>query len=74
MNMAKTTSKDLEIVITIPDETIFDMIENLEVKPSQAKVNKLKKLFKEVIEDHYDDFEQLLIEKLEELASEEWGE
>jgi hypothetical protein len=74
MKMAKTTPKELTIEITIPDESIFDMIENLDVKPSQAKVNKLKKLFKEVIEDHYEDFEELLMEKLEELANEEWGE
>jgi len=72
--MAKTTSKELEIKISVPDESIFDMIENLEVKPSQAKVNKLKKLFLEVLEDHYQDFEDLLLEKLEELAEEEWGE
>lgn len=72
--MTKTTAKELTIEITLPDESIFDMIENLDVKPSQAKVNKLKKLFKEAIEDHYEDFEQLLIEKLEEIAEEEWGE
>lgn len=72
--MAKAANKDLTIEINLPDETIFDLIENLDFKPSQAKVNKLKKLFKEMIEDHYDDFEELLIEKLEEIANEEWGE
>lgn len=72
--MAKTASKELTIEINLPDDSIFDMIENLDVKPSQAKVNKLKKLFLEVIEDHYEDFEELLLEKLEEIAEEEWGE
>jgi hypothetical protein len=72
--MAKTTNKDLTIEINLPDDSLFDLLENLEIKPSQAKVNKLKKLFKEVIEDHYEDFEELLLEKLEEIAEEEWGE
>jgi hypothetical protein len=72
--MAKAQPKELTIEITIPDDSIFDMIENLEIKPTQAKVNKVKKLFKEMIEDHYEDFEELLLEKLEEIAEEEWGE
>jgi hypothetical protein len=67
-------AKEITVTITLEDERIFDILDNNEIKPSQAKVNKLKKLFKEVEGDYYEQLEQALEEALEEIALEEWGE
>jgi hypothetical protein len=65
---------ELTITIVIDDERIFEILEENDIKPSQAKVNKLKKIFLEVESDYYADFEEGLDEILGELAQEEWGE
>jgi hypothetical protein len=67
-------SKPLQITITLDDERIFDLLEENDIKPSKAKVTKLKKLFREVESDYYDELEEALTECLNEIAQEEWGE
>lgn len=68
--MAK--AKELSITTTLEDDQIFELLEELEIKPSQAKVNKLKKLFLDVESDFYHLFEDALREALTEIAEEEW--
>jgi hypothetical protein len=68
------TTKNLTVTIALEDERLVDILENLEIKPSQAKVNKLKKLFKEMEQDFYEQLEETLENCLEEIAQEEWGE
>lgn len=71
---AKTKSKEITITITIEDDQIFELLEENDIKPSQAKVNKLKKLFAEVESDYYEQFEEVFFEALKEIAEEEWGQ
>lgn len=72
--MATTKNKNLTVTIELEDERLFEILENLDIKPSQAKVNKLKKLFKEMEQDFYEQLEETLENCLEEIAQEEWGE
>jgi hypothetical protein len=72
--MATTKNKNLTVTIELEDERLIDILENLEIKASQAKVNKLKKLFKEMEQDFYEQLEETLENCLEEIAQEEWGE
>jgi hypothetical protein len=67
-------AKELTITITLEDDQLFELLEENDIKPSQAKVNKLKKLFAEVESDFYEQFEEVFFEALKEIAEEEWGE
>jgi hypothetical protein len=67
-------SKELTVTITLENERIFDMLENNDIKPSQAKINKLIKFFLENDHDYYEQLSDALEEALEEIALEEWGE
>lgn len=64
----------LEISFRLEDERIFELLEENEVKPSQAKVNKLKKLYAEVEMDLLEELEGILEEFLSNIIQEEWGE
>jgi hypothetical protein len=64
----------LTVTLTLDEERLYDIIENCEVKPSQAKVKKLIKLFQEVECDSHEAMEEALEEFLNELVYEEWGE
>jgi hypothetical protein len=65
---------ELTITITIEDDRIFELLEEQDIKPSKAKVNKLKKMFAEVESDYWDQFEEVFDNALKEIAEEEWGE
>lgn len=65
---------ELTITIVIEDDRIFELLEENDIKPSQAKVNKLKKLFAEVESDYFAEFEEVFEDALKEIAEEEWGE
>lgn len=65
---------ELTVTITIDDERLFELLEENDIKPSKAKVNKLKKLFGEVESDFWDQFEEVFEDALKEIAEEEWGE
>jgi hypothetical protein len=66
---------ELKITIEIDDERIYEILEEQEIKrPSQAKVNKLKKLFEDVESDYFSEFEEVLENALKDIAEEEWGE
>jgi hypothetical protein len=67
-------TKEITITITLDDEQLFELLEGSDIKPSQAKVNKLKKLFKEVEGDHLEALEEAFLDALREVAEEEWGE
>jgi hypothetical protein len=67
-------AKELTITITLEDDQLFELLEENDIKPSQAKVNKLKKLFAEVESDFYEQFEEVFFEALKEIAEEEWGQ
>jgi hypothetical protein len=71
--MAKAT-KEFSVTIVLEDDQIFELLEDNDIKPSQAKVNKLKKLFQEVESDFYEQFEEVFFEALKEIAEEEWGQ
>ena len=64
----------LRITFELEDERILELLEENEVKPSKAKINKLKKLFLDVEIDVLADLEELLEEALGEIIQEEWGE
>jgi len=64
----------LKITFEIDDERIFEILEENEIKPSQTKVNKLKKLFLDVESDYYAELEEIIEEGLSEIAQDEWGE
>jgi hypothetical protein len=64
----------LKITVEIEDERILEILEECEIKPSQAKVNKLKRLFLDVESDYYADIEEVIEEGLSEIAQDEWGE
>jgi hypothetical protein len=64
----------LEISFRLEDERILEILEENEVKPSQAKVNKLKKLYAEVEMDLLEELEGILEEFLSNIIQEEWGE
>jgi hypothetical protein len=68
------TVKRIEILVTIDDEMVEGLFDDLEVKFSKAKLNKLKKLFEEDKEAFYEPLEEALQERLQELIEEEWGE
>lgn len=66
---------ELRVTIEIDDERILEILEEQDVKrPSQAKVNKLKKLFEDVESDFFAEFEEVLENALKEIIEEEWGE
>jgi hypothetical protein len=67
-------AKELTITITLEDDQLFELLEENDIKPSQAKVNKLKKLFAEVESDFYEQLEEVFFEALKEIAEEEWGQ
>jgi hypothetical protein len=64
----------LKITFEIEDERILEILEENDIKPSQAKVNKLKKLFLDVESDYYADLEEIIEDGLSEIAQDEWGE
>jgi hypothetical protein len=64
----------IDIALRLDDDRIFEILEENDIKPSQAKVNKLKKLFAEVESDFEGQVEESLEEFLVDLAEEEWGE
>ena len=64
----------LTVSVTLDEERLHDIIENCEVKPSQAKIKKLIKLVQEVECDFQEQLEEALEEALNEVIYEEWGE
>ncbi|MBT2728411.1 hypothetical protein J7E63_15890 [Bacillus sp. ISL-75] len=67
-------NKDLTATIVLDDDRIFEILENNDIKPSQAKINKIKKIFNEAYPDFMEQLEEALEEIVEEIANEEWGE
>jgi len=64
----------LTITIEIDDERIFEILEEQDIKPSKAKVKKLKDLFSDVESDYFSEFEEIFENALKEIAEEEWGD
>jgi len=64
----------LKITIEIDDDRIFEILEEQDIKPSKAKVKKLKDLFSDVESDYFSEFEEVFEDALKEIADEEWGE
>lgn len=69
-----SAKKDLKLEVIIENERILEILEDLEIKPSQAKVNTLRKVFEENLVDYMETIEETVCEILSEIAEEEWGE
>jgi restriction endonuclease Mrr len=65
-------AKVLTVTVTIEDDSLLELLEEYDVKPSKAKVNKLKKLVDDVYPDAQEVMEDALREFLGDMIQEEW--